>query len=180
MYQKVLVPLDGSDLAECALSHVTSLAKEGSVGEIILLNIVKIDIPWAEMESMHPAINAEVTFLNFVKTDSPRADGGNRSLDINALRERLFAASRTYLAEAETRLRSDAIEGLRVKAEVLESKRPAYSITNYAQKNGMDLIVMATHGRTGLKKLLLGSVAFGVLNESHVPVLLIRPEACCL
>lgn len=38
MYQKVLVPLDGSDLAECALSQVRSLAKEGSVGEVTLMN----------------------------------------------------------------------------------------------------------------------------------------------
>ena len=56
----------------------------------------------------------------------------------------------------------------------------ADTITEYAQKNGMDLIVMATHGHTGFKKLMLGSVAFGVLQESHVPVLIIRPEACRL
>ena len=151
MYQKVLVPLDGSDLAECALSHVKSLVKDGSAGEVTLLNIVQIDIPWAEVENVH--------------------------FDMNVLREPLSAASRKYLAEAEARLSS---QGIKVKTESLEANRPAYTITNYALKNGMDLIVMSTHGYTGLKKLLLGSVAFGVLNESHVPVLLIRPEACRL
>lgn len=151
MYQKVLVPLDGSDLAECALSHVKSLVKDGSAGEVTLLHIVNIDIPWAEVENVH--------------------------FDINALREPIIAASRKYLAEAEARLSS---QGIKVKTESLEANRPAYAITNYALKNGMDLIVMSTHGYTGLKKLLLGSVAFGVLNESHVPVLLIRPEACRL
>ena len=44
----------------------------------------------------------------------------------------------------------------------------------------MELIIMATHGYTGFKKLMLGSVASGVLNQSFVPVLLIRPEACRL
>ncbi len=149
MYQKVLVPLDGSDLAECTLSHLKSLIKDGSVGEVTLLNVVKIDIPWAELE--------------------------NRQLDLNALREPLFASSRKYLAEAESRLSS---QGIKVKKESIEANRPADTITDYAKKNGMDLIIMATHGYTGLKKLVLGSVASGVLNQSSVPVLLIRPDAC--
>ena len=149
MYKKVLVPLDGSDLAECTLSHLKSLIKDGSVGEVTLLNVVKIDIPWAELE--------------------------NRQLDLNALREPLFNASRKYLADAESRLGS---QGIKVKKESIEANRPADTITDYAKKNSMDLIVMATHGYTGLKKLMLGSVASGVLNQSSVPVLLIRPDAC--
>ena len=51
MYKKVLVPLDGSALAECTLSHVKNLFKDGSVGEVTLLNVVKFDLPWAEMGS---------------------------------------------------------------------------------------------------------------------------------
>lgn len=149
MYQKVLVPLDGSDLAECALSHVKSLAEKGSVGEVTLLNIIKFDLPWIDEYPQH--------------------------IDINAIREPLFAASKKYLAEVESRLNS---KGIKVKTASLESNRPADAITDYAQKKGMELIVMSTHGYTGFKKLMLGSVAFGVLNVSHVPVLLIRPEAC--
>ena len=149
MYKKVLVPLDGSDLAECALSHVKSLIKDGSVGEVTLLNIIKFDLPWI--------------------------DEYPKRIDINAIREPLFAASKKYLAEAESRLSS---KGIKVKTASLEANRTADAITDYAQKNGMELIVMSTHGYTGFKKLMLGSVAFGVLNVSHVPVLLIRPEAC--
>jgi len=149
MYKKVLVPLDGSDLAECMLSHLKSLFRDGSVGEVTLLNIVTIDIPWAELESGH--------------------------FNLDALREPVFASSRKYLAEVESRLSS---QGIKVKTESVEANRPASTITDYAQKNGMELIIMATHGYTGLKKLMLGSVASGVLNQSAVPVLLIRPEAC--
>jgi nucleotide-binding universal stress UspA family protein len=151
MYKKVLVPLDGSELAECALTHVKSLLKDGSAGEVTLLNIVKVDIPWNEIDSEQPFF------------------------DINTMRKPLFAASRKYLAKVASKLRST---GINVKTEAIEASRPDFAITDYAQKSGMDLIVIATHGYTGFKKLLLGSVAFGVLHASHVPVLLIRPEAC--
>jgi nucleotide-binding universal stress UspA family protein len=151
MYKKVLVPLDGSDLAECTLSHLKSLFENGSVGEVTLLNIVTIDIPRGEWKS------------------------GQFTFDV--LREQLLASSRKYLAELESRMSS---QGINVKTESVEANRPADAISDYAQKNGMELIIMATHGYNGFWKLMLGSVAFGVLNQSHVPVLLIRPEACRL
>ena len=153
MYKKVLVPLDGSALAECTLSHVKNLFKDGSVGEVTLLNIVKVDLPWTVMGS----------------------DQYPKGIDINAIREPLFIASRKYLADIESRLGS---EGIKVKTESLEGNRPADTITEYAQEKGMDMIIIGTHGYTGLKKLMLGSVAFGVLHQSHIPVLLIRPESC--
>jgi nucleotide-binding universal stress UspA family protein len=149
MYQKILVPLDGSELAECALSHVKNLLKDGSVGEVTLLNVVKIDIQMVEAY--------------------------DKAFDINATRERLFAASRKYLADVESRFVS---EGIKVRTESLEGNHPADTISDYAQKKNMDVIVIATHGYTGLKKLMFGSVALSVLHESNIPVLLIRPEAC--
>ena len=90
-------------------------------------------------------------------------------------RESFFTKSRNYLADKKSRLVS---EGVNVKTESLEGNRPADTITEYAKEMGMDMIVMGTHGYTGLKKLMMGSVASGVLNQSHVPVLLIRPESC--
>jgi nucleotide-binding universal stress UspA family protein len=154
MYKKVLVPLDGSALAECTLSHVKSLFEDGSVGEVTLLNVVKVDLPWATMGSgEYPA----------------------KGIDLQAIREPLFIASRKYLADIEARLVSG---GIKVKTESREGNRPADTITEYAQNNGMDMIIIGTHGYTGLKKLMVGSVAFGVLHQSHIPVLLIRPESC--
>jgi nucleotide-binding universal stress UspA family protein len=151
MYQKILVPLDGSELAECALSHVKSLVQEGSMVDVTLLNVFSFDLPWIDEYSQR--------------------------IDINAIREPLIASSKKYLAEVESRLSS---KGITVKTESLEANGPADAITDYAQKKGIELIVMSTHGYTGFKKLMLGSVAFGVLNQSPVPVLLIRPEACRL
>ncbi len=151
MYKKVLVPLDGSGLAECALSHLKSLFKDGSVGEVTLLNIVTIDIPWGDLESGH--------------------------FDFEALRKPLFSKSKKYLAKVESRLIS---KGMKVKTVSVEANRPAETIMEYAKKNGIELILMATHGYTGFKRMMLGSVASGVLNQSPVPVLLIRPEVCRL
>jgi nucleotide-binding universal stress UspA family protein len=153
MYKKVLVPLDGSPLAECTLTHVKNLFKDGSLGELTILNVVKVDLPWAVMKS----------------AQSPQ------DINIDAIRKPLFAASGKYLAEIESRLAS---EGIRVRTESLEGNRPADTITEYAQKKSMDMIIIGTHGYTGLKHLMLGSVAFGVLHQSHIPVLLIRPESC--
>jgi len=154
MYDKVLVPLDGSTLAECTLAHVGNLFKDGSLKELTLLNVVQVDIPWAEMI---------------------RPDQYPKTIDLQAIREPLFAASRKYLSDIASRLSS---EGIEVKTESVEGNRVADTITDFAQEKGMDLIIIGTHGYTGLKKLWLGSVAFGVLNQSHIPVLLIRPESC--
>ena len=135
------------------MSHVKTLFKDGSVEEATLLNVVKVDLPWGAMGSSEYPI----------------------SIDINAIREKLFIASRKNLADIEFRLVS---EGIKVKTESMEGNRPADKITEYAHEKGMDMIIIGKHGYTGLKKLFLGSVAFGVLHQSHIPVLLIRPESC--
>jgi nucleotide-binding universal stress UspA family protein len=151
MYQRILVPLDGSDLAECTLFHVESLADHGYAGEVTLMNVVKIDIPWAEMyEKKQP-------------------------IDLDGIRKKLMGVSEQYLNKVASQLTS---KGIKVKTKSIEANRPAYTIMDYAKENDINLIVMATHGHTGLKKLIMGSVASSVLHESSIPVLLIRPESC--
>ena len=156
MYKKILVPLDGSKLAECALNHVKILFQDGPVGEILLLNVVVTEIPWRELQGAE--------------------DGGQSMVfDYNAFKKPLIDNSNKYLARVQSRLSS---EGIKVQTETIDYGEPSHSITDYAQKNSVDLIVMATHGYTGMKKMMLGSVALKVLHESNVPVLLVRPEAC--
>jgi nucleotide-binding universal stress UspA family protein len=144
MYEKVLVPLDGSELAECVLPQVRNLAREGVVGEIILLNVVEVPSVWV-------------------------AEG----LDFISLKNSQIAAKQKYLAELQAKLSS---EGMKVNAEVLEGET-AHSISEYAKENHVDLIVIATHGYKGIKRVVFGSVAMRVLHDAHVPVLLIRPES---
>ena len=161
MYKKALVPLDGSDLAARALPQVGSLVEEGLVEEVTLLNVVKVSLP------VDLPRDAECP----IRTSRLMHEHG---FDISALRKPLFAASAKYLAGAESRL---STKGIKVKTVSVEGSRPAEAIRDYARKNGIDLIVMSTHGYTGLKKLFLGCVGAEVLSKSPVPVLLIRPEA---
>lgn len=148
MFEKVLVPLDGSKLAECALEQVKLMVKEGFAGEVTLLNVVKVDAPYVELYG--------------------------KNFDINSMRKAFIDSAKEYLSDVEARL---CAEGIRVKSEVIEADRPAPAITEYVRKNGIEMIVIATHGYTGLKKLMLGSVALSVVHHSRTPVLLIRPEA---
>jgi len=152
MYKKVLVPLDGSELAEVALSHVKNLVKDGLAEEVIVVNV--FSVPVALLGA-----------------------GGETSayVDVNAIENKMKYDSLKYLADVKSRLDS---EGVKVKTESLEGSRAAEVICDYLEKNNVDLIVLATHGYTGLKKLMFGSVALEVLHCSHVPVFLVRPESC--
>ena len=63
---------------------------------------------------------------------------------------------------------------IKFKSEITESNYAAYGIVDFAEKENCDVIVIGTRGRTGFKRLLLGSVANGVVQHAHCPVLLIR------
>lgn len=145
MFEKILVPLDGSELAECALPYVMNLAKGSAVGEIILLSI--IEIPSVEL---------------------------TEGFDIISLKNALSSKANKYLADLQVQLGS---EGVNVKVKVLEGNA-AQSIIEFSKEKSVNLIVIATHGYTGIKQLMFGSVALRVLHDAHVPVLLIRPESC--
>ena len=155
MFKTVLVPLDGSVNAECTLSNVKHLAKEGSIGEVILFNDAEINFP---LSAIHPD---DIIYGN--------------DYDFQAFRQAILDKANSYLDRLEVQLKS---EGINVKSVVMEGNSPAQDIADFAQKNGVELIVLATHGYTGLKRMLLGSVAFKVLQLSPIPVLLIRPESC--
>jgi nucleotide-binding universal stress UspA family protein len=145
MYPKVLVPLDGSELAECALPEVIKLSRGGMVGEVILLKVIEIDV-------IH----------------IPKAY--ERSIDFSALRNAHRTESMKYLEGVQSRLQA---EGIKVGTELLEG-RPEEKIIDYAKNHPVDLIVLATHGYTGMKRLMFGSVALQVLHDANVPILLIR------
>jgi nucleotide-binding universal stress UspA family protein len=143
MYQKVLVPLDGSMLAECALPHIKKMAKQGFIQEITLLHVIDI----------HPNAFAE-------------------GLDVGAIQNAELDSSRAYLDGLQSRYGK---EGITVKTEILKGLA-SQMIAEYANKNDVNLIVIATHGYTGMKRLMFGSVALKVLHEAKAPVLLIKPE----
>jgi nucleotide-binding universal stress UspA family protein len=147
MYKNILVPLDGSELAETALMEAVKLAKLTKDGKLVLLTVVK----------MPSVLFAE----------------GTEGIDMVRFKKSQFNRAQTYLADIESKISK---EGISVVTEVNEGAA-AESIVAYSLSHVIDLIVIATHGYTGVKKLMLGSVALSVLHDSHVPVLLIRPAA---
>jgi nucleotide-binding universal stress UspA family protein len=137
-FGKILVPLDGSILAEAAL--------------------------WTALEI---ADGASISLLRAAEADTlPGA--GSPEAQVAALRD-----AQEYLRGIVKRLESEGSR--RIEAHLWYGP-PAAAIVEVARAEKVDLIVMATHGRGGLERLVLGSVAASVLRGTRVPVLIVRPE----
>jgi nucleotide-binding universal stress UspA family protein len=137
MFKKILVPLDGSKLAEKILPRV---------------------------EKMVRYCQAEVHLIRVVV--SYRIDPKEEKEE----RARLLQEAWDYLEKIVSRLRKKRV---RAYAVVVYGK-DAVQVCDFARKNKFDLIAMATHGRSGISRWALGSVADKVLSCSVVPVMLIR------
>jgi len=153
MYDKILVPLDGSKLAECVLPHVEKLAKGCDAKEVILLRVCE-----------PPAISS----------DYP----ASRPISWEENVERMTAYSQQqcslYLEDVEKRL-GDL--GLNVRSES-RLGNPAAEIVDYASENEVDLIAMASHGRSGPSRWAYGSVADKVFRSTCVPILMVKAPGC--
>ena len=148
MYRKILIPLDGSDLAQCALEHAKEIAKGCSVPVIELATVVKTFF-WWEGEVTDPRIYEQVETEEKEKAQD-------------------------YLNKQKQQL---AQAGFSVNTILLEGNA-AQAIIDYAEKNGVDLILMTTHGRSGITRFALGSVTDKVVRTVSVPVLVIAPPGC--
>jgi nucleotide-binding universal stress UspA family protein len=95
-----------------------------------------------------------------------------QGIDFMSARKHQIENAQKYLEDLQSQ---GVFKGVEVETEVLEGET-AHTISEYAKINGVNLIVIATHGYTGMKRLMFGSVALRVLHDAHVPVLLIRPD----
>ena len=142
--EHILVPLDGSEFSEKALSAAYTLAGMGKI-EITLLRVLRPVEEIIKIDEKHSIyLDQQIEFktmraTNYLKTI--RDDAEKKSFKINM---------------------------------VVEMGDAAEIIINFAYKNNIDLIVMSTHGRSGLKRWVYGSVAGKILRGAHNPVLLIR------
>lgn len=159
VYSKILIPLDGSPLAEAALSHVLNFAAPPT--KIHLLSVIT-DHSAAEMAVLQTAIGHPVGVDASHNWVYKQENIGNGEI---AERER-------YLKQTAARLES---LGFLVSVEV--DVGDAAEAINDCIKNGFDLVVMATHQRTGFSKLLLGSVAEQVVRHAPCPVVIIPARA---
>ncbi len=147
MFKKILVPLDGSELSESALTNVIDITMDCRALEVILMRI---------REPLDPNVIGTLDAKVAVELDQAYREEAVRYLDkvVETLKEK----------------------GIKAKTEIL-SGNPAEEIIKYSQKNNVDLIIMSTRGRSGISRLVFGSVAEKVIRNSTVPVLIKPPAA---
>jgi len=145
MYKRILVPLDGSELAKKALDQAEKLAKAFDA-EILLFQVVPFMPIYGSPELVTPLI----------------------------VDEKQKESAEKYLLDLVEDLRK---EGFKVTSMVKTGQQVALEIIDFAKERGVDLIVMCTHGRSGITRWVLGSVALKVLTRAETPILLLRSKA---
>jgi len=153
MYKKILVPLDGSKLAECALPYVEELARGCGTEEVILVSVTERVPGYRAFED--PSQPLGQRFI-------PEAAGKKEK------------PAQRYLGRIAKAMKA---QGIKVDTEVLLGD-PAEEIVSYAKHPGCDIIVMSSHGRSGPSRWAYGSVADKVFRASCVPVLMVRAPGC--
>jgi nucleotide-binding universal stress UspA family protein len=159
MFKRILVPLDGSRLGSRALKYAIEVTKRFDA-EIILLQILRPTPPVFGMgpAGIASAAGSEVAFKAALEEDKTNVTRASRYLNgkVRLIKKQEVAAS------------SKVIVG---------PGEAASHIVSFSKKEKIDLIVMTTHGKSGFKRAILGSVADSVIRESGKPVLAIRPKA---
>lgn len=145
-YKKIVVPLDGSGWSERAIPHAVDIARNNNA-ELILLHVFRP--PTHEFTDQIALAGQEGQIQN--------------------LREEV----KQYLIGLRSTLRSENTE---VRIQFIEGAGIASLICDYVNDEGCDLVVMSTHGRTGLGRFLFGSITHKVMECVKVPVLLVRPD----
>jgi nucleotide-binding universal stress UspA family protein len=144
MFQRILIPTDGSDITQKSVS--TALALAASVGARVYVLSVKEPFPYSAISEMQPTPPQE--FFD--------------------AQERI-ATSRVQEVAAQAQAK-----GIACEIHTLEALHPWEAIIEHAEQKACDLIVMASHGRRGVTALLLGSETQKVLTHTKTPVLVVR------
>lgn len=144
MFQRILVPTDGSDITAKAVNTAIALAK--SLGAKIYTISVKEPFPYSAISEMQPTPPQE--FFD--------------------------AQERIAAKRVQTVVDSCKAAALACEAHTVEALHPWEAIIDHAKRQECDLVVMASHGRRGVAALLLGSETQKVLTHSQVPVLIVR------
>ncbi len=147
MYKKILISTDGSTFGHKAIAHGVNLAR--SVGSSVI--IVTATEMWSGVEM---AKKAKAGTVNPVSAYEQAAEDSARKI----------------LAEAEA-VATKA--GVKVECVHVKDQHPAQAIMKTAESKKCNLIVLGSHGRRGLEKILIGSVASEVITHSKIPVLVI-------
>jgi nucleotide-binding universal stress UspA family protein len=143
-YHNILVPVDGSETSHAAVEKAVEFAK---------------------------AFGSKITVVQALVLDPYIAAEYISASQTNDLLERARTSIEESLAAAKAKFNEQGIE---VETKLLEGQVIHREIIRAAEELHADLIIIGSHGRTGFKKLFLGSVAQSLLGESHIPVLIVR------
>jgi nucleotide-binding universal stress UspA family protein len=150
-FSKILVAVDGSEASMDAADYATELARKYN-SELIALHVILSDVtifgpnPPRHIEELKKQAQE---YLDKVKQKSNLNNDNNKNDGSNGHK-------------------------IRVRTESIASASSVGAIVGFAEKENIDLIVIGTRGRSGFKKLLLGSVASGVVNYAHCPVMVVK------
>lgn len=158
MFKKIMVPLDGSRLSSKAIRYASEVA-QGFNADIILIQVVPPTIPVPTTTGVAPGI------------ESPAAVEIAMQTALMEEKKKITNAKR-YLSGKARGIRP---QNIKVSYNVIVGD-PSSSIMLFSNKEKIDLIVMTTHGKSGLKRAIMGSVADKVIRESGKPVLVIRAK----
>lgn len=144
LYTRILVPLDGSPTSDSALDQGIALAR--LCGASMALVMVYDPYPYIAAAAEYASYQVEL------------------AEDLRREAEQTVSAARSKVEAA----------GLLVSTQVIDVQKVWRAILDVAQAEQVDLIVMGSHGRSGLDKLVMGSVTQRVLQHTHLPVLVVR------
>jgi nucleotide-binding universal stress UspA family protein len=157
IYENVLVPLKGSEPLEKILPHIEAIAQSGLAKKITFLRIAGIGCPQDVLVS--PTNNSIVFDARF------RKEAISRNI----------SEAKEYLANLVSAVKINRTD---ICWEVLPPTFIVESIVQYVTENGVDLLVMATRARAGIRRWIFGNKAEKVLQSVNIPVLMIRiPES---
>jgi nucleotide-binding universal stress UspA family protein len=148
VYKHLLVATDGSELATKALMHGASLAK--ALGST--LTVLAVTDPWSVLEMAQ-------------KAQEKKAD------PIGSYEKHATEWARAILAKAASDVEA---AGGRCQTIHIQDKHPSQGILDTARELGCDAIVMSTHGRRGIRRMVLGSQAGDVIANATVPVIIVK------
>ncbi|MFH0914450.1 MAG: universal stress protein [Chloroflexota bacterium] len=150
MYRHIMAPLDGSQLAECVLPHAEAIAGGCSVPKVSLVRVVT---PVRLYQGVETRLSPD---------ELRRVEADSEELAVSYLR--------------------NLVKGLKFKVSQVEYEvlkdEVAEQLVNFAANHEVDLIIISTHGRSGVSRWVWGSVADRILRSASVPVLMVRAPGC--
>jgi nucleotide-binding universal stress UspA family protein len=172
---KIMVALDGSKFAEAVIGPVAQLANDARA-QVFLVQVVepaKVHATWVgSPEDYEEAVREEFTPEGLRVREVARDIGTPRAVEfLSQALERAREAAQDYLQLVATRF-----SPLRTEVVVLVGDNVDEELARFARRRHVDLIAMASHGRTGLARLLMGSHASNMMRYRVAPLMIVRPD----